>query len=80
LIILDHNYESLTAVLDDDHRDALMTRLHTPEEHVELDENELLVQFQNNQKLLFPIELQDYMEYVIMGKIHKMIKLIVYLR
>jgi hypothetical protein len=57
LIIRDHNYKSLIAILIDDHRDALMTRLHTPEQRVQLDENELLVQFQNNQTKLIPVEL-----------------------
>jgi hypothetical protein len=68
LIIRDYNYESLIAVLIDDHRDALMTRLHAPEQRVYLDENELLVQFQNNQKKLIPVELQEYMEDVTIGK------------
>jgi hypothetical protein len=41
LIIRVDNYESLIVVLDDDQRDVLMTRLHTPEQPVELNEEEL---------------------------------------
>jgi hypothetical protein len=71
LIISDHNHEPLANVLDDDERDVLMARLYTPEQPVELNEEELLEQFRDNQKKLIPEELQQYMEDVIMGKLHK---------